>query len=68
MALFAKKTTIPAQDEALPGRNTPLPISGKHFVNGSNIKQPAQAVSRRRSSVSAASGARSASSGRFPAW
>ena len=41
MALFAKKTTIPAQDEALPGRNTPLPISGKHFVNGSNIKQPA---------------------------
>jgi peptide-methionine (S)-S-oxide reductase len=41
MALFAKKTTIPAQDEALPGRDTPLPISGKHFVNGSNIKQPA---------------------------
>ena len=41
MALFAKKTTIPAHDEALPGRNTPLPISGKHFVNGSNIKQPA---------------------------
>ena len=41
MALFAKKTTIPAQDEALPGRNTPLPITGKHFVNGSNIKQPA---------------------------
>ena len=27
--------------EALPGRNTPLPLSGKHFVNGSNIKQPA---------------------------
>ena len=41
MALFARKSTIPAQDEALPGRNTPLPISGKHFVNGSNIKQPA---------------------------
>ena len=40
MAL-AKKTTMPAQVEALPGRNTPLPISGKHFVNGSNIKQPA---------------------------
>jgi len=39
MALFAKKTTIPAQDEALPGRNTPMPISGKHFVNGSHIKQ-----------------------------
>jgi peptide-methionine (S)-S-oxide reductase len=41
MALFAKKTTIPAQDQALPGRNTPLPITGKHFVNGSTIKQPA---------------------------
>jgi peptide-methionine (S)-S-oxide reductase len=41
MALFAKKTSIPAQGEALPGRNTPLPITGKHFVNGSNIKQPA---------------------------
>jgi len=38
---LAKKTSIPAQDEALPGRNTPLPLSGKHFVNGSHIKQPA---------------------------
>jgi peptide-methionine (S)-S-oxide reductase len=41
MALPSKKTSLPAHDEALPGRNTPLPISGKHFVNGSNIKQPA---------------------------
>ena len=41
MALLSKKTTIPAETEALPGRNTPLPLSGKHFVNGSNIKQPA---------------------------
>jgi len=41
MALLSKKTSIPAQDEALPGRSTPLPISGKHFVNGSNLKQPA---------------------------
>ena len=40
MALL-KKTSIPAHDEALPGRNTPLPLSGRHFVNGSNIKQPA---------------------------
>ena len=40
MAL-SKKTTIPAHDDALPGRTTPLPLSGKHFVNGSNIKQPA---------------------------
>jgi peptide-methionine (S)-S-oxide reductase len=41
MALLGKKTTIPAQDEALPGRATPLPLTGKHFVNGTNIKQPA---------------------------
>ena len=41
MALFAKKTSIPAQDQALPGRDTPIPLSGKHFVNGSQIKQPA---------------------------
>jgi peptide-methionine (S)-S-oxide reductase len=43
MALLSKKTTIPAHDEALPGRNTPLPNSGKHFVNGTDIKQPAAA-------------------------
>ena len=41
MALFVKKSTMPVQADALPGRNAPLPISGKHFVNGSNIKQPA---------------------------
>jgi peptide-methionine (S)-S-oxide reductase len=41
MALLSKKTTIPAQSDALPGRNTPVPLSGKHYVNGSNIKQPA---------------------------
>ncbi|HEY6124122.1 MAG TPA: peptide-methionine (S)-S-oxide reductase MsrA [Steroidobacteraceae bacterium] len=41
MALLSKKTSIPAESDALPGRNTPLPLSGKHFVNGSSIKQPA---------------------------
>ena len=41
MALLSKKSTIPAESAALPGRNTPLPLSGKHFVNGSSIKQPA---------------------------
>jgi peptide-methionine (S)-S-oxide reductase len=40
MALKLKN--LPAQEEALPGRNTPVPLSGKHFVNGSDIKQPAQ--------------------------
>jgi peptide-methionine (S)-S-oxide reductase len=41
MALLSKKTTIPAMNDALPGRSTPIPLSGKHFVNGSQIKQPA---------------------------
>jgi peptide-methionine (S)-S-oxide reductase len=41
MALLSKKSTLPAHDQALPGRSTPVPLSGKHFVNGSNIKQPA---------------------------
>jgi peptide-methionine (S)-S-oxide reductase len=41
MANPAKKTTLPSSDNALPGRATPLPLSGRHFVNGSNIKQPA---------------------------
>jgi peptide-methionine (S)-S-oxide reductase len=41
MALLSKKTSLPAQAEALPGRDTPLPISGRHFVNGTDIKQPA---------------------------
>src|SRR4051794_6545864 len=41
MALLSKKTTIPAESDSLPGRNTPMPLSGKHFVNGSHIKQPA---------------------------
>ncbi len=40
MALKLKN--MPGQEEALPGRNTPLPISGKHFINGTDIKQPAQ--------------------------
>jgi len=41
MALLSKKTTIPAMSDALPGRSTPIPLSGKHFVNGTQIKQPA---------------------------
>jgi peptide-methionine (S)-S-oxide reductase len=41
MALLSKKTHIPAAGDALPGRSTPIPLSSRHFVNGSNIKQPA---------------------------
>jgi peptide-methionine (S)-S-oxide reductase len=38
---LGKKTSMPAHADALPGRATPLPLSGRHFVNGSAIKQPA---------------------------
>jgi len=41
MAPLTKKSTMPAMSDALPGRNTPMPLSGKHFVNGTLIKQPA---------------------------
>lgn len=41
MALLSKKTTLPSSSDALPGRSTPIPLSGRHFVNGSQIKQPA---------------------------
>jgi len=40
MALFRKKAVIPTREEALPGRGTPLKISGKHFVNGHRISAP----------------------------
>jgi len=38
---LGKKSHMPAHADALPGRATPVPLSGKHFVNGSQIKQPA---------------------------
>ncbi|HET8551644.1 MAG TPA: peptide-methionine (S)-S-oxide reductase MsrA, partial [Gammaproteobacteria bacterium] len=39
--LFAqKKTDIPAEAEALPGRDTPLDVPNEHYVNGHPIKPP----------------------------
>ena len=35
-----KSASIPSADEALPGRDNPLVISGKHFVNGNPMKPP----------------------------
>ena len=42
MALFGlgKKATIPSPEEALPGRNHPLPVPEKHHVNGNPLKPP----------------------------
>jgi len=35
-----KKLTLPSKDEALPGRNTPMAVSDRHFVNGSALRGP----------------------------
>ncbi|MFD1216512.1 MULTISPECIES: peptide-methionine (S)-S-oxide reductase MsrA [Microbulbifer] len=34
------KTQIPTAEEALPGRDTPMPVSGKHFVSGHSTVPP----------------------------
>ena len=40
MALLRKKASIPTQEEALPGRSTPLKVPEKHFVSGNRIVPP----------------------------
>ena len=40
MALFRKKTTMPSEDTALPGRRTPLEVPETHFVSGHRILPP----------------------------
>ncbi len=38
--LSRHKTTLPAPDQALPGREAPLPVHDAHFVNGRQLKPP----------------------------
>ena len=41
MSLFNRKTTeVPTPSQALPGRDTPITVSGTHFVNGSSYLPP----------------------------
>jgi peptide-methionine (S)-S-oxide reductase len=40
MLLSRHKTTMPQPDDALPGRDTALIISDRHFVNGNTIVPP----------------------------
>jgi peptide-methionine (S)-S-oxide reductase len=41
MSMFASyKTTMPAIDDALPGRDVEMPVSNRHAVNGTPIKAP----------------------------
>jgi len=38
--MFTKSLKIPSKSEALPGRDTPMPVPETHFVNGHRIVPP----------------------------
>jgi peptide-methionine (S)-S-oxide reductase len=40
--MFSKptKTVLPTPQQALPGRDTPMPLSNRHFVNGHPLQPP----------------------------
>ena len=40
MIVGRKKAVMPTEDEALPGRDTPLKVPERHFVNGHRIIPP----------------------------
>ena len=40
MALLRRKSTMPSETSALPGRSTPLKVPETHFVNGHRIVEP----------------------------
>ena len=40
MWLSPRKLEIPNAEEALPGRDTPLPVPKKHFVTGNSLEPP----------------------------
>jgi peptide-methionine (S)-S-oxide reductase len=37
---FGKKLSLPTIEEALPGRDTPMPVPSKHVVNGNPLQPP----------------------------
>ncbi|MFW2403156.1 MAG: peptide-methionine (S)-S-oxide reductase MsrA [Gammaproteobacteria bacterium] len=40
MFLRRKSSTLPTPEQALPGRDDPLPVPDKHYVNGNPLKPP----------------------------
>ena len=41
MSLLSRtKTSMPSPEEALPGRDTPIPVSGSHYVLGTPLRPP----------------------------
>lgn len=37
---FGKKQNLPTSEEALPGREKPMPVPASHYVNGNPLKPP----------------------------
>jgi peptide-methionine (S)-S-oxide reductase len=46
LGLFGKSTRLPAADEALPGRETPLATAARHAVTGAALQPPYPAGTR----------------------
>jgi peptide-methionine (S)-S-oxide reductase len=40
MFMFRKKTEMPTAEQALPGRDTPMAVNNKHYVNGNPVRPP----------------------------
>lgn len=40
MFMFRKKTEMPSAEQALPGRDTPMPVTNRHHVSGHPIQPP----------------------------
>jgi peptide-methionine (S)-S-oxide reductase len=40
MFMFRKKVEMPRPEDALPGRETPMPVTNRHYVNGNPLLPP----------------------------
>lgn len=40
MGLFFPKLELPNREQALPGRDAPMPVPAKHFINGNPLVEP----------------------------
>ena len=38
--MFGKKTALPSAADALPGRDTPMPVPEAHYVTGRPLRPP----------------------------
>ncbi|GEM_PF-4518311 len=64
LGIGAFKQRLPRADEALPGREHPLPLHNQHYVNSHPLKDGFAGLERIRFAMGCFSGAPSASSGR----